>query len=99
MKNHVFKIGFVIALTIVSGINVAYTQKSVSLSDIAKENVEALANGEIVGNGEPCISGKYDRTGPEVTMCGDPCVIQRCLGNPWICGKPVIPVSSVSVKK
>ena len=99
MKTKVIKISFVVAVTFVSGINVLYTQKSVSLSDIAKENVEALANGEIVGNGQPCISGKYNRTAPEVTMCGDPCVIQRCLGNPWICGEPVIPVISVSVKK
>ena len=99
MNKNIIKVAFVVAIIALSGINLFKVKKPVPLSDIGQENVEALANGEIVGNGQPCISGKYNRTAPEVTMCGDPCVIQRCLGNPWICGEPVIPVISVSVKK
>ena len=83
----VLKITFVAVIALVAGINVYNSRKSVMLSDIAKENVEALANGEEVGSGQPCIVGKYDRRGPEVTMCGSPCVIQRCLGDrEGICG-------------
>ena len=83
----VLKVVFIVAVVIMSIANVCNSQKSVMLSDVAKENVEALANGEEVANGQPCIVGMYDRRGPEVTMCGTPCEIKRCLvDRKGICG-------------
>ena len=46
MKKNILKIAFVVALAMVSGINVFNAQKSNVLSDIALANVEALANDE-----------------------------------------------------
>ncbi len=43
MKKNILKIAFVVAIAIVSGINVFNAQKSNVLSDIALANVEALA--------------------------------------------------------
>lgn len=39
---------FVVAIAIVSGINVFNAQKPAVLSDVAMENVEALAAGEVI---------------------------------------------------
>lgn len=46
MKRKLMKIAVVAAIALVSGINVFNAQKSGTLSDIAMENVEALANNE-----------------------------------------------------
>ncbi len=48
MYKKVLKVAFVAAIAIVSGINVFNSQKSEVLSDIAMENVEALADIEVV---------------------------------------------------
>ena len=47
MNRKVMKVAFVVAIAIVSGINVFNAQKSNVLSDIALANVEALADNEI----------------------------------------------------
>ena len=52
MKKNILKIAFVVAIAIVSGINVFNAQKSNVLSDIALANVEALADYEM--NSELC---------------------------------------------
>lgn len=44
MKTKLFTPIFIVAIAIMAGINVFNAQKSVVLSDIAMENVEALAN-------------------------------------------------------
>lgn len=46
MKKNILKIAFVAAIAMVSGINVFSAQKSVTLSDVALANVEALADTE-----------------------------------------------------
>lgn len=46
MKTKLIKFAFAGAIAIVAGINVFKAQKDVELSDIAKENVEALADNE-----------------------------------------------------
>ena len=43
MKKNMFKVAFVAAIAMVSGINVFNAQKSELLSDVALANVEALA--------------------------------------------------------
>ena len=51
---HVRSVAFVVAIAMVSGINVFNAQKSDVLSDIALANVEALAEGEVIV-GMPCM--------------------------------------------
>ena len=48
MKRKVMTTAFVVAIAIVSGINVFNAQKPAVLSDVALENVEALAAGEVI---------------------------------------------------
>lgn len=50
MDKKFVKIAFVVAIAIVSGINVFNAQKSESLSDVVLANVEALAELEQTGN-------------------------------------------------
>lgn len=52
MKRKMIKIAFVVAIALVSGINVFNAQKTVVLSDVAMENVEALA-ADSEGSGIP----------------------------------------------
>lgn len=51
MKKNLIKSVFVVAVAMLAGINVFNAQKTVVLSDVAKENVEALANDETSGTG------------------------------------------------
>ena len=46
MKTKLIKFAFAGAIAIMAGINVYNAQKTVVLSDVAKANVEALAEGE-----------------------------------------------------
>ena len=46
MYKTLLKVAFVVAIAMVAGINVFNAQKPAVLSDVAMENVEALANGE-----------------------------------------------------
>ena len=46
MKKNMVKVALVAVVGLIAGINVFNAQKPVKLSDIAMENVEALANGE-----------------------------------------------------
>ena len=51
MRKNFMVVAFVAAIALIAGINVYHAQKPVTLSDIAMENVEALAADE--GNGIP----------------------------------------------
>ena len=51
MYKNVMKVAVVVAIAMVAGINLLNAQKSEVLSDVAKANVEALADGEATG---PC---------------------------------------------
>ena len=57
MKKNIMKVAFVVAIAMVSGINVFNAQKSEGLSDIALANVEALADDEI---NPLCPNGCFD---------------------------------------
>ena len=46
MKTNIMTVAFVATIALIAGINVFNAQKTVTLSDIAMENVEALAQGE-----------------------------------------------------
>ena len=46
MKRNIMTVAFVAAIALIAGINVYHVQKTVTLSDIAMENVEALAADE-----------------------------------------------------
>ena len=46
MKKNIIKVAFVAAFAIVAGYNVYNSQKTEMMSDLAFENVEALAGGE-----------------------------------------------------
>ena len=46
MKRNIMTVAFVAAIALIAGINVYNAQKTVTLSDIAMENVEALASNE-----------------------------------------------------
>ena len=49
MNKNIIKVAFVAAIVVLSGINVLNAQKDIELSDIGKENVEALSDNEIPG--------------------------------------------------
>lgn len=51
MRVKILKIAFVVAITMVVGVNVFNTQKSESLSDTVLANVEALASNEDIDGG------------------------------------------------
>ena len=59
MKTKVIKTVFVVAIAMVSGMNVFNAQKSVELSDVALANVEALADPE-QPNIKDCIEATSD---------------------------------------
>ena len=50
MNKNLMKVAFVGVIALIAGINVYNAQKTVTLSDIAMENVEALAMNEINPN-------------------------------------------------
>lgn len=71
MKKILFSVA-VIATIAIAGWN--YQQnKEVELSDLAMENVEALANGEDISSGDPCWNANYDADKPKAVKCGTPC--------------------------
>lgn len=49
MNKKVLKVAYIVAIALVSGINVFNAHKSEALSDIALANVEALADGTEIG--------------------------------------------------
>ena len=55
MKSKMIKIAFVAAIVLVVGINVFNAQKPEALSDVAMENVEALAGDENGYVDLPCV--------------------------------------------
>ena len=58
MNKTIMKVAFVAAIALIAGINVYNAQKTVTLSDIAMENVEALAADE--GSGIPWRGHVFD---------------------------------------
>ena len=71
MNRKVLKAAFIVAIAMVSGVNVFNFQKPIELSDIAMANVEALANLE---NDDPVVGGT---TGSCTEVC------YKCDG--WMC--------------
>ena len=70
MKKNILKVAFVVAIAMVSGINVFNTQKSEVLSDIALANVEALADYEDSGTEQiKCYSSLVYEKGASVVDC------------------------------
>ncbi len=54
--------------------------KEIELSDLAMENIEALASGENDPKpGDPCYNGEFDSSKPEVIHCAHPCKPLRCV--------------------
>ena len=56
MKKNMFKVAFVVAIALVSGINVFNAQKSSTMSEVALANVEALA---VVDDKWYCVGEEY----------------------------------------
>lgn len=59
MKKNMLKVAFVTAVAMVAGINVFNAQKAEMMSDIAMENIEALAS-DSEGGGLPWRGFVYD---------------------------------------
>jgi hypothetical protein len=62
MKKNILKVAFVVVIAMVSGINVFKSQKSDALSDVALDNVEALAM-DSEGSGIPWRGHTYNMEG------------------------------------
>ena len=73
----------VAAFTLVAGYSVYQSQQKEQMSDIALENVEALANDEIEP-GDPCYNkSTYDANKPLAVQCGTPCKFEHLDINFW----------------
>ncbi len=48
MKKNIFKLVFASAFALVAGYSIYASQKKVEMSDLAMDNVEALASGEVI---------------------------------------------------
>ncbi len=66
MKKNILKFVVLALLTLVAGLNIYTSQKDSQLSDLAMENIEALASGEDF-NGHPCV-GILER---KCCVCGN----------------------------
>ena len=80
MYKTLLKVAFVVAIAVVSGINVFNAQKPEALSDVAMANVEALADDE--GSNKAC-KWKYvkdDHSCP-LYVC-----VESGQGEPCVCG-------------
>ena len=53
MKKKLISAAFMVAIALTAGYNVYNSQNKVALSDLALDNVEALASGEVIV-GRPC---------------------------------------------
>lgn len=62
MKKKLISAAFVVAIALTAGYNVYNSQNKVALSDLALDNVEALANGES-GDQIMCYNGKITNMG------------------------------------
>lgn len=79
MKKHIIGVIAFAAIDVAAGWGYIQNKQNVELSDLAMENIEALANGE-ANPGDPCYKGAYDSTLPEAIKCAHPCVKERCGG-------------------
>lgn len=73
MKKNILKLVFASAFALVAGYSVYASQQEVEMSDLAMANVEALANDENIGSGDPCWNADYDADKPKAVKCGTPC--------------------------
>lgn len=64
------KVAFVIAVALISAVNVFNVQKSETLSDVALANVEALASGESSSETTWICNGSIGSCGAECGVCG-----------------------------
>ena len=79
MKKHIIGVIAFAAIAVAAGWGYIQNKQNVELSDLAMENIKALANGE-ANPGDPCYKGAYDSTLPEAIKCAHPCVKERCGG-------------------
>lgn len=81
MYKNVLKVAFVAAIAMMAGINVFNAQKPAVLSDVAMENVEALADDE--GSNQDCRWMIVEDTlGCSMHVC-----VVRGNGDPCTCGE------------
>lgn len=82
MKNKVLKVSFIVVVVLIAGqtMYVSQMMSKGTLSKLAIENVEALADNEDTGANSPCYTGSYDSKLPEATKCAHPCIKERCGG-------------------
>lgn len=69
-RKNFFKYGFVAAFALVAGYGVYASQQKVEMSDLAKANVEALANGESGTNTTWSCKGSVNKCYTKCGLCG-----------------------------
>jgi uncharacterized Rmd1/YagE family protein len=79
----VISIVFVVAVAVVAAWNFSQNQDEAALSDLALENVEALADGES-GNGSICYNTITTQTGIQTLYCGTCTYVSGSLS--WVSG-------------
>ena len=79
LKKKIFSVVAAVAVVAAAGWSYQQSKQSVELSDLAMENVEALATGE-ANVGDPCYKGSYNSSLPEAVKCAHPCTKERCGG-------------------
>ena len=82
MYKNVMKVAVVVAIAMVAGINLLNAQKSEVLSDVAKANVEALADGESGGDKIKCYSSLEYEEGSAVVECST-CQLMNDMTDKW----------------
>lgn len=70
MKNTILKIVFVAALAVVAGVTAYNAQNKEELSDLALENIEALAGDESGTNTSWSCRGSVNRCHAKCGLCG-----------------------------
>ena len=66
MKKNIIKAAFVAAFASIAGYGVYTSQQKVEMSDLAKANVEALANGEDEGGKKTCYNSITTMEGSQI---------------------------------
>jgi hypothetical protein len=79
MKKKFLSATAAVAIMTISGLNVSRSMNEPAMSDVALENVEALAQGE-GAKGDPCYKGSYSSGLPLAVKCGTPCTMDHVGG-------------------
>lgn len=73
MKKNFIKAAFVAAFASIAGYGVYTSQQKVEMSDLAKANVEALAQNEDGGSSNSWSCWSQEKKGSGYWRCGNPC--------------------------